>query len=104
MEVILMNYRKKISILLFAAFLTLNITACNSNIEKDNSKVENSKIITTSSDLNSSEETSEIKKNQNLIMILKKSHLMKNHLKKNHLMKSRLKKSHPMKKYMLNHL
>ena len=56
-----MNYRKKISILLFAAFLTLNITACNSNIEKDNSKVENSKIITTSSDLNSSEETSEIK-------------------------------------------
>ena len=61
MEVILMNYRKKISILLFAAFLTLNITACNSNIEKDNSKVENSKIITTSSDLNSSEETSEIK-------------------------------------------
>ena len=61
MEVILMNYRKKISILLFAAFLTLSITACNSNIEKDNSKVENSKIITTSSDLNSSEETSEIK-------------------------------------------
>lgn len=56
-----MNYRKKISILLFAAFLTLSITACNSNIEKDNSKVENSKIITTSSDLNSSEETSEIK-------------------------------------------
>ena len=56
-----MNYRKKISILLFAAFLTLSITACNSNIEKDNSKVEDSKIITTSSDLNSSEETSEIK-------------------------------------------